>query len=224
GLCIQAEGKNFRITCPEFPAMLPAYWYHANRKHRKGKDSRRAFIWGYTRWQVETALECYGSYVPDATFFGSVEDYCRQHGYVCSNDEWDNRTVNWEKEYPKKKRILFSVFAQPWGQYQVMHTVRVSDFQIVFAEFASMSDGLKQMIMDKASRCSGCRYCVQTDKSGTKPLAASHVTHNGVDKVICSYYPFWSLREISSERADQLIELMSIAERVLADKYGARAK
>ena len=101
-------------------------------------------------------------------------------------------------------------------QYQAMYTVRVSDFQTVFAEFSSMSYGLKQLIMDKASRCSGCRYCVQTDKSGTKPLAVSHVSYNGNDKAICSYYPFWSLHEVGSDRSDQLIELMSIAERVLA--------
>ena len=218
GLEVRSDGTDFIITSKDFPNMFFAYNYHA-RKQLEASAAKRRFILGRTEAQKVTAGEYYGSFVPESgsVFFGKLEEYCSQNGYTHSNDIWGGCTVNWEREYAKKKRILFTVFIEPWRQYQVMYSIRVSDFQAVFDQFATMSDGLKQMIMDRATRCSGCRYCVQTDKTGTKPIAVSRVTFQGVDKAVCSYYPFWALHEMSAERARQLIELMGIAERVLAE-------
>ncbi|MCL2498276.1 MAG: hypothetical protein FWF06_06675 [Symbiobacteriaceae bacterium] len=224
GLQVQVQGTDYRITCPDFPCMFAAYVYHATRQRKPGRVARRSFAMGYSGWRTETALDCYGSFYPDSSFLKAVEEYCQTNGYTCLNDEWDNRTVRWEKDYKQSKRIMFSVFSEIWRQYQVMYTIRVSDFHAVFAEFESMSDGLREMIMEKASKCSGCKYCIQTDKTGSKPLAVSHLQHRGVTKAVCSYYPFWALHEVSSERAEQLIELMQIADRVLTAKYGLRRK
>jgi len=220
GFEVEDVGENYRITNSDFPQMFAAFKYQASRKFKSPQHARRSFVLGIMDERTFTAKECYGEFLPDTGFAEKVEEYCRQNGFVCIGDEWLECRIQWEKEFQKKKRILFMVFSEPWKQYQVKYTVRVSDFGAVFAEFAGMSDGLKQMILDEAYPCGGCKYCVQTDKTGKKPIAVSKVSHNGVNKAICSYYPLYEMHELSTDRAEYLIELMTIADKVLGEKYG----
>lgn len=219
GLEVHDAGVNYRVTNSDFPNMFAAYKYQAGIKYAAGRQPHRHFLLAVMGDRIFTGKETYGEFLPEAGFVEQVENYCKQNDFVCSNGEWDKCIAKWEKEFPKKKRIMFMVFPEPWKQYQVKYTVRVSDFQAVFGEFDTMSNGLKQMIIDKANPCGGCRYCVQTDKTGKKPIAVSKISHNGIDKAICSYYPFWELHEMDSGRAAQCIELLTVADRVLSEKY-----
>lgn len=87
-----------------------------------------------------------------------------------------------------------------------------------FAEFLSRADEIhdlaKKLISEKLKNCDVCRYCVQTDKSGTRPLAAVMV--EGVGK--CPYFPSFSLRwnEISAELIEQIMSILD-AYRILDD-------
>lgn len=37
--------------------------------------------------------------------------------------------------------------------------------------FDSMNQKVKDFVIERTKNCNGCRYCVQTDKTGTRPLA-----------------------------------------------------
>ena len=219
GFSVQEQEGLYVLSYAPFAQLFDAYCFHANRIQKKGIVARRVFSGGHTDWYAASAAERYGDFVASKNFICSVESFCQEQGFSCSNDPWDHRRILWEKEYPKKKRILFGIQVEPWRRFQVQYTLRASDFQAVFEAFDEMSEPLQQFIMDKANPCSGCRYCVQTDKSKTKPLAVSRVTLNGTSKAICSYYPFWSLQDMGDSMIKPVQELLATAERVLYAKY-----
>ena len=78
----------------------------------------------------------------------------------------------------------------------------------------------KKLIFEKVKNCDGCRYCVQTDKSGMRPLAAIAV--EGVGK--CPYFPSFSLRwnEVSEELPKQIMSLLE-AYTIFGDKQLPRS-
>lgn len=110
-------------------------------------------------------------------------------------------SLNYIKEYGKKPAPLKKAWAD---KNHLGIEISYEDLCIVpatlhlrlprFAEFLNraneLSDEAKRLINEKLKSCDGCRYCVQTDKSGTRPLAA--VTVDGVAK--CPYFPSFSLR------------------------------
>jgi len=224
GFEVQDIGERYRITNSDFPDMFAAYKRQAECVEQK--HTRRGFMLAILEDRAFTARECFGTKLPYINAIETIEDYCRQNGYRCLEVEWCNPVVHWVKEYKKGKRILFTVFPEPWSMYQAKYSVRVSDFQAVFAVFDGMSAKLREMIFTIAGQCRGaeCKYCVQTDKTGTKPLAVSQITLNGESKAICSYYPWWSLYELDDEKAGLWIELMTAADRVLGEKYGVSKK
>lgn len=87
-----------------------------------------------------------------------------------------------------------------------------------FAEFLSRADEIpdaaKKLIREKLKNCDACRYCVQMDKSGSRPLAA--VTVDGVAK--CPYFPSFTLRwnKISAELIEQITSILE-AYKILDD-------
>jgi len=110
-------------------------------------------------------------------------------------------SLNYIKEYSKKPEILKKAWADKFHlgieiSYEdlcimpaVLH-LRTVCFVEVLRKADELSDLAKKLIQDKVKKCNGCRYCVQTDKTGTRPLAAVEV--DGVPK--CPYFPSFSLR------------------------------
>jgi hypothetical protein len=70
---------------------------------------------------------------------------------------------------------------------------------------------VQKLIMDHTKRCDNCRYCVQTDKTGLRPLACMPVRYEGDEYQLCPYYPGYSYcwTSIDNELADQLIAMLS---------------
>jgi len=76
--------------------------------------------------------------------------------------------------------------------------------------FDSMNDSLKEFFIKQAIKCWDCRYCVQTDKTGKRPLAYVDVTHKQTDYKICTYFPGYSFNWSNLDIAisEHIIELL----------------
>lgn len=132
-------------------------------------------------------------------------------------------SLNYVKEYGKRTEPIKKAWAD---KSHLGIEISYEDLCIVpatlhirlprFTEFLSRADELpgaaKKLISEKLKNCDACGYCVQTDKSGTRPLAA--VTFEGVEK--CPYFPSFSLRwnEVSAELCEQILSTLD-AYRVL---------
>ena len=82
--------------------------------------------------------------------------------------------------------------------------------------FDSADTNVKNFIIAHTKRCDGCRYCVQTDKNGTRPLAKMKVVHNGEAYHLCPYFPGYGYRwhSINDELVEQLIDMLAFMDKV----------
>ena len=55
--------------------------------------------------------------------------------------------------------------------------------------FGTMDNALQKFIVSRTKKCDACRYCVQTDKTGSRPLACISVNYEGMDYQLCPYFP-----------------------------------
>ncbi len=79
-----------------------------------------------------------------------------------------------------------------------------------------MSEKVKRFILDTSKRCDGCRYCVQTDKTGKRPLAYVTVEN---DK-LCPLYPGFSYiwRTLDNSVVDDIIEMLKFIDTMFAER------
>lgn len=84
--------------------------------------------------------------------------------------------------------------------------IRMPMFKYVLESIQKLPGKTVEFIIGHTKTCDGCRYCVQADKTGTRPLA--HVDLNGKKK--CPYYPGFTMnwRELSPELAQSILDLL----------------
>ena len=77
--------------------------------------------------------------------------------------------------------------------------------------FDSMSDNVKNFVIGHTKRCDGCRYCVQTDKTGLRPLACIPIVHEQTAYNLCPYFPGYTYcwTSIDENLADQIIAFLT---------------
>ena len=79
------------------------------------------------------------------------------------------------------------------------------------ARFHTMDKPLQDFVISRAKKCDGCRYCVQTDKTGSRPFACISVRHDQKEYRICPLFPgcYFCWTEIDETLADQLIAFLT---------------
>ncbi len=84
--------------------------------------------------------------------------------------------------------------------------LRMPMFKTVLAQAERLPATVLDFILNWTKTCDGCRYCVQTDKTGTRPLAA--VKLNGKNK--CPLYPGFTMnwRALTPELCGSLLSVL----------------
>ena len=91
----------------------------------------------------------------------------------------------------------------------------------VFLEaFESMDKNLQNFIISRTKKCNECRYCVQTDKTKTRPLVCIEIIHEQKEYRLCPYYPGGSYcwARLDDDLVDQLIEFLSFMDKFVNKK------
>lgn len=86
-------------------------------------------------------------------------------------------------------------------------------FKMVLQGAEKLPENVKEFIANHMKSCDSCRYCVQTDKTETRPLAAITV---GAQKK-CPIFPGFSMnwRELPQQLADNIVEMLDALDKVL---------
>ena len=86
--------------------------------------------------------------------------------------------------------------------------------------FESMDAELQAFVVKTTKKCDGCKYCVQTDKTGTRSLAHTSVGFEGREYRLCNYFPGYSYTwtSIDDELADMLIKMLSFMDKFIPNK------
>lgn len=87
-------------------------------------------------------------------------------------------------------------------------------------KFDSMSSTLKDFVIEYTKKCDRCHYCVQTDKTGTRPLAYLPIDYNREKYELCPYFPgyTYSWTSIDDELVDRIIEFLSFMDEFISKK------
>lgn len=81
--------------------------------------------------------------------------------------------------------------------------------------FEDMDEKLKVFVMRQSKRCDGCRYCVQTDKTGQRPLASIRVRHQEEEALLCPHFPgfCYSWTRLDAELVDNIIRMLEFMDK-----------
>lgn len=91
--------------------------------------------------------------------------------------------------------------------------LRMPMFKTVLQSAERLPQNVRDFIGVHTKSCDGCRYCVQTDKTGTRPLAAITLG----EKKKCPIFPGFTMnwRELSHELADNIVETLEALDEIL---------
>lgn len=86
--------------------------------------------------------------------------------------------------------------------------------------FGEMKPELQAFVAETTKKCDGCRYCVQTDKTGARPLACIGVAYGAQTLPLCPYFPGFSYcwTELNDVLVDQIILFLGFMDRCKGGK------
>lgn len=141
-----------------------------------------------------------------------------------ANPEWSNESPTGGVEY-KIKHTGISMRYEPYsGEPWILGVCIPGGMKVYLEHFDEMPAGVQAFVMSHIKRCDGCRYCVQTDKTGNRPLAKISVQCEGKAYSLCPYFPgyrFW-WTSMDDTLADHIIGLLSFMDRFADNKSNVR--
>lgn len=86
--------------------------------------------------------------------------------------------------------------------------------------FDSMDKELQGFVVKHTKKCDGCKYCVQTDKTGSRPMAYIRVEFEDNEYELCTYFPGYNYcwTHIDDNLAKELIKMLSFMDRFAPDQ------
>lgn len=157
--------------------------------------------------------------------FKKLESFLVKNKYLRIDNRDSKICLDYYKEYDKKENVL----KDAWGerthggisaQYDglmknpSLFSLRVPFYKTLLEQSEKMTDDVKEFIVNTGCKCNDCRYCVQMDKTGKKPLSFITIHHKN-DYKMCTYFPGF---HYCWESLDQIIVNNMIAFLEFADE------
>lgn len=91
--------------------------------------------------------------------------------------------------------------------------LRMPMFKTVLEHIDELPENVAQFITSWTKTCNGCRYCVQTDKTGKRPLAAMKIN----EKMKCPLYPGFTMnwRELEAGLEKDIVCVLNAIDALL---------
>ena len=168
--------------------------------------------------------------------FRKLEKWMNKKGYkshvlldiTASNSRFSLTYANpaWSKEDPKGflfkvKHTGVSLSYEPFVKSPPVLGLCVPNGLKPYLEnFDSMDEKLKEFVTGRTKKCDACKYCVQTDKTGSRPLAAMNTKYGNKNYSLCPYFPGFSYcwSAIDDDLADKLTLFMSFMDGFAPEK------
>jgi len=95
-------------------------------------------------------------------------------------------------------------------------TMRIPYFTEVLKNADKMSGQVKNFVTSVSKKCDGCRYCVQTDKTGSRPFIYVDVDEYKICPLFCGFQYTW--KTIDDELAGNIIAMLEFIDSIFAKK------
>lgn len=119
--------------------------------------------------------------------FYALEKYLMENGYIRIENRDNQIALDYIKNYDKKDMPVKDSWAErTHGGISLKYyyyvakpaciSLRVPKLKEILNNFDLMEDELKDFVVKRNKKCDGCRYCVQTDKTGKRNLIFTTVS------------------------------------------------
>ena len=178
---------------------LPAAWvWMAEKEHLERFQSPSRFAHCCFRADYTYTVEIYEKAFGNEAFH-RLTGWMAEHGYrtfdiydtTASGCKFALTYANpaWGKERPrggfeyKIKHTGISLRYEPYCRDPWIFGVCIPGGMKPYLEhFQEMPAAVRDFVMSRVKRCDGCRYCVQTDKTGKRPLARIPVQYGSLEQ------------------------------------------
>jgi len=143
-----------------------------------------------------------------------VASNCRL-SLTIANPKWNENPPTGGFEY-KIKHTGISARFEPYIKDPVVFGLCIPNgLKPYLEDFSFMDKELQDFVVKHTKKCDKCGYCVQTDKSKTRPLAITPVEYDGSTYPFCTYFPGYNYcwTSIDYNLADALIRMLSFLDR-----------
>lgn len=175
------------------------------------------------------AGEIYRPLMGDSQAFDRLIAYLESHGYERTDNRAGYITLDYAKEYGKKESPLKDAWAERTHggvsfQYDAQAaepaflSLRIPMVAELLRRLEEADAPLRRFILKMHPKCRGCRYCVQMDKTGKRPLASIPVEEDGETYRLCTMMPGFAYcwTRMDDDLVDQLIACLEWFDRCLA--------
>lgn len=101
-------------------------------------------------------------------------------------------------------------------KHQSLIGLRIPYFSEILKNHEKMNEKLKGLVIYKNKKCDGCRYCVQTDKTGKRPFAFVDIDGHKLCTMFAGFMYVW--RELDDLGTDCIIEMLTFIDELFADR------
>lgn len=187
GLHLEDNKDFYMLSHNKYKELFPAWKLHSSISgdYKSQAIKMVTFLNGRFGGKVYSVSEMFGR-ISCAESIAELEDYFVSKGFTCKNDDL---MVTYEKEYPKNQRAYMRIYYDWRRITPLVFELKSPRFSEVIKSYDQMDDDLKALIFNRTKTCDGCRYCVQTDKTKTRPLLAQKLEFEGKKKMKCPLFP-----------------------------------
>lgn len=139
---------------------------------------------------------------------------------VYANTAWSKETPTGGFEYKIKHTGIAIRYDTYISKPCVFGLCIPNGLKMFLEHFELMDRQTKDFVLTYTKKCNGCRYCVQTDKTGTRPLAFMQMNDSEQQYRLCPYFPGcnYCFTSIDDTLADQIIGMLGFMDQYIMVK------
>ena len=173
--------------------------------------------------------ELFGSMFENKLAFDKLLDFLEKNGYlrVDNKDLSHGISLDYIKSYgsPEDKlkwawaertRAGIELIFEETKKNQPLLSMRIPYYKEILTNIDSMSEVVRYFVVKTSKECNNCRYCVQTDKSGKRPLSYISIDNKAICPLFCGFHFRW--KTIDTEIVDNIIGLLQHIDVIFEDR------
>lgn len=164
----------------------------------------------------------YARLLGDEAAYRRLTETLLRSGCTRSLGGYSRMSLDYAKDHGKKPTPLKAPFAErehsgislqydPFMEQPAFLTLRIPSWKLLIPRLNEMPMENRRAVLAVAQHCHGCRYCVQTDKTGKAPLKALPVALDGGTVMLCPNFPGYSfvLTSLDMPAVEQILAFLA---------------
>jgi hypothetical protein len=137
-----------------------------------------------------------------------------------ANPLWDKTPPRGGHEYKIRHTGISAQYDYFTQEPAIFGLCIPNGLKIFLNNFQTMETKTKNFVFSRTKKCDNCRYCVQTDKTNSRPLAYISINYENKNYNLCPIFPGYSFSwtNINNELVEQIIGMLKFMDKYIEEK------